>query len=341
MTTWTDEDRVAARRQGWDLFETDQGSLQIQRLDDPDAWRSHGVEVQTVWEDDTDVWEYLMAEPTPLHDKALDTIRVEAPVEYRAMRRWVSHSGRPDRDRVAAASEPRAERVGDNRLSDDDRKAMRNAIADRIGAWQRRDPAVDIGKEENRRLLEYRAARAIGCDMADLRDSELDEINQLVDTAVKSASDDDRNTAATAAQPGRVTRSGRNRIMSTWLETGPAWMDSTERQKWRDTVGNVVANLDHYFPDDQAAYLVQARGDRAYSFWLRLVDEQLAELPAHRRGRPAFPWRQAYETGWPPREAACTAWSGLGDRPEVLEVVHVLPAAPRPAQPAERGGLHG
>ena len=129
--------------------------------------------------------------------------------------------------------------------------------------------------------------------------------------------------------------------MSTWLETGPAWMDNTERRQWRETVNNVVANLDRYFPDDQADYLVQAGGDAAYSFWLRLADEQLAELPVRGDERPAFPWREAYETGWPPREAACTAWSGLGGRIDVLEAVRILPTPPRPSLHAERGGLDG
>lgn len=111
--------------------------------------------------------------------------------------------------------------------------------------------------------------------------------------------------------------------MGTWLQDGPAWMGGAERKQWQETVRDVVANLDRYFPDDQAAYLGQAGGDPAYSLWLRLVDEQLEELPTRGGGRPGFPWRQAYDAGWPPREAACSAWSGLGERPEVLEAVSI------------------
>jgi hypothetical protein len=132
--------------------------------------------------------------------------------------------------------------------------------------------------------------------------------------------------------------------MATWLHDGPQWMNGAERQQWRETVRDVVANLDRYFPDDQADYLDQAGGDPVYSLWLRLVDEQLDQLPARGNGRPAFTWRQAYEAGWPPRETACTAWSGLGERPDVLDAVSLpIPATEpvvrggdRPAMPGER-----
>jgi hypothetical protein len=123
--------------------------------------------------------------------------------------------------------------------------------------------------------------------------------------------------------------------MGTWLQDGPAWMGQAERGQWRETVRKVIANLDGYFPDDQEVFLAQAGRDRAYSLWLRLVDEQLVELPCRGGGRPAFPWRQAYDAGWPPREAACTAWSGLGERPDVLRAVSL----PSPAhEPTARGG---
>jgi hypothetical protein len=123
--------------------------------------------------------------------------------------------------------------------------------------------------------------------------------------------------------------------MGTWLQDGPDWMGGAERQRWRQTVAKVVANLDRYFPDDQAAFLAQADGDPAFSLWLRLVDEQLEELPTRGEGRPVFPWRQAYDAGWPPREASCTAWSGLGERLDVLQAVS-LPG--RPHEPSARGG---
>ena len=111
MASWTYEDGAAARREGWDLFETDQGSLQIQRLDDVDAWRAEGVEVQRTWTDDTDVWEYVVTETSPLHEKAVEIIQDANPEEYQAMRRWVARgerlvSERPGFDRATDVTWP-------------------------------------------------------------------------------------------------------------------------------------------------------------------------------------------------------------------------------------------
>lgn len=118
--------------------------------------------------------------------------------------------------------------------------------------------------------------------------------------------------------------------MSTWLQTGPSGLNGRQRTSWRATVRTVVADLDSYFPDDQAAYLSDAGGDPAFSLWLRLADEQLDRLAERQAGRPVFPWRETYEAGWSPRRAACTAWSGLGSRSDILATLGItLPTAGR------------
>lgn len=95
MAAWTDKDRMAARREGWDLFDIDEpAQVRLQRLD---PWQAPGVAVQRTWEDDTDVWEYVMADTSPLHEKAVEIIRTGNPDEYRAMRRWVTRSEHPQR----------------------------------------------------------------------------------------------------------------------------------------------------------------------------------------------------------------------------------------------------
>ena len=127
-------------------------------------------------------------------------------------------------------------------------------------------------------------------------------------------------------------------LMGTWLQAGPAWMGTAAGQQWQETVRSVVANLDRYFPDDQQAYLTQADGAPAYSLWLRLVDEQLEELPTRGDGRLAFPWRQAYDRRLAASKAACSGrgpGSVNGQRPPsrfVFPVVH---------EPVGRGGADG
>lgn len=93
MAGWTDEDRVAARREGWDLFDLDEpGQVRLGRLD---PWQVSSVAVQRTWEDDTAVWEYVMADTSPLHQKAVEIVRDGNPDEYQAMRRWVTRSVHP------------------------------------------------------------------------------------------------------------------------------------------------------------------------------------------------------------------------------------------------------
>ena len=92
MVAWRGEDRAAARREGWDLFDVDEPSqVRLQRLD---PWQAASVAVQRTWEDDTEVWEYVMADTSPLHEKAVGIVRDGNPEQYRAMRRWVTRSER-------------------------------------------------------------------------------------------------------------------------------------------------------------------------------------------------------------------------------------------------------
>jgi hypothetical protein len=93
MGVWTSEDRAAARKEGWGLFDVDEpGEVRLQRLD---PWQAEGVSGCAAWVDDTDVWEYVMADTSPLHQKAVGIVRDRNPEEYRAMRRWVTCSERP------------------------------------------------------------------------------------------------------------------------------------------------------------------------------------------------------------------------------------------------------
>src|SRR5579875_804890 len=128
--TWTDADRAAAQREGWDLFDLDQpDGPRVCRLDDPEAWRATGVTVEQTWDDDAAVWEHIQADTNPLHEKAVEIVRDMNPAEYKAMRQWVTRNVDPNH-RGRAPS-----RSGDSRLSADDRRTMKLAVADRLAAW--------------------------------------------------------------------------------------------------------------------------------------------------------------------------------------------------------------
>ena len=93
MDAWTNENRAAARWEGWGLFDVDEPSeVRLRRLD---TWQAEGVGAWGAWVDDTDVRKYLMADTSPLHEKAVGIVRDRNPEDYRAMRRWFTRSERP------------------------------------------------------------------------------------------------------------------------------------------------------------------------------------------------------------------------------------------------------
>lgn len=71
----------------------------------------------------------------------------------------------------------------ENRLSVEDREAMNRRISDTMRQWPRGfipKPGSDL------LVLKRVAANAIGCSFYDLRDSELDEIDDIVAAAVEA-----------------------------------------------------------------------------------------------------------------------------------------------------------
>lgn len=92
--TWTTEDSEAANAEGWDLFDcdgSDNGPLQLCKIDDPEMWREdRKVVIEQTWEEDNEAWVFVWTNPSPLHTKALEIIKVENPQEFEAIETWVS-----------------------------------------------------------------------------------------------------------------------------------------------------------------------------------------------------------------------------------------------------------
>ena len=92
---WTTEDRRAAIREGWDLFESDaseNGPLQLCKIDDraahQDCW---GLTIEQVsWTEDNEAWVWVMRNPSDLHAKALAVLAQENPIELAAIERWMA-----------------------------------------------------------------------------------------------------------------------------------------------------------------------------------------------------------------------------------------------------------
>jgi len=84
---WTAEDRAAAEREGWDIFEC-QGSAagvwQIQSFDDVDDELAAVItaNVGRVWGDDPEAWMHVWGVASDLHAKALTFIREMNPAEW-------------------------------------------------------------------------------------------------------------------------------------------------------------------------------------------------------------------------------------------------------------------
>ena len=82
---WSAEDRAAASREGWDLFEcsgSDHGDVQLQRFDCPDEVES--APIPYPFDSDVDVWRHVKAraaDGSALHRKALDFLSVRNPAE--------------------------------------------------------------------------------------------------------------------------------------------------------------------------------------------------------------------------------------------------------------------
>jgi hypothetical protein len=66
-----------------------------------------------------------------------------------------------------------------NRLSDDDRRRIRDEVRSTYALWSRGRPAGTFAF--NRQELRRRAARSIGCTLLDLRDSERDWLDAVID----------------------------------------------------------------------------------------------------------------------------------------------------------------
>lgn len=81
-----DEINIAADAEGWGVFDSYgsvSGPLQIQRCDERDTF-----------ETDEDAWEHVWRraqEGSAVHQAALDLVKAENPMEYRAIEHWVAH----------------------------------------------------------------------------------------------------------------------------------------------------------------------------------------------------------------------------------------------------------
>jgi hypothetical protein len=87
---WTAEDRAAADREGWDIFQCDGsggGLWQIQKFDDVDDELAPVIieNVGRLWETDTEAWLHIWTVPSDLHARALAFIRALNPLEWDAI----------------------------------------------------------------------------------------------------------------------------------------------------------------------------------------------------------------------------------------------------------------
>jgi hypothetical protein len=103
--TWTDADRDAAAREGWDLFDSDgsvNGPLQLCKFDDPEEQAAvRGVPVERTWADDNEAWMFVWSTPSPLHTKALAVLEAENPQEVYAIEKWAREHGVTKAEEVA------------------------------------------------------------------------------------------------------------------------------------------------------------------------------------------------------------------------------------------------
>jgi hypothetical protein len=88
--SWTDQDRAAAEREGWDIFQCDGsggGLWQIQKFDDPDDEVADVITatVGRLWETDEEAWLHIWTVPSDLHARALAFIRALNPLEWDAI----------------------------------------------------------------------------------------------------------------------------------------------------------------------------------------------------------------------------------------------------------------
>jgi hypothetical protein len=93
---WSADDRRAAIREGWDIFETDDDErpFRLQRVEDrTDAWFE---QPERVWDSDQAVWQHVFSRAaggSGLHTRALDFLAAHSPAERAEISRYVDAAG--------------------------------------------------------------------------------------------------------------------------------------------------------------------------------------------------------------------------------------------------------
>lgn len=94
MAEWSKEDSEAALLEGWDIFDSHgslNGPYQISTLEEPGLLEWLGY-TEKKFEDDTDVWNVVGLEKTPLHQRAMAFIREMNLREHDAIQAWLRNS---------------------------------------------------------------------------------------------------------------------------------------------------------------------------------------------------------------------------------------------------------
>lgn len=85
LNDWTEDDQRLAFREGWcisECFGSTYGNVQIQKVDDPEAWDQFAGEPCATLGSDADAWNIVMAGCMPHHEKARQIIREVCPQEW-------------------------------------------------------------------------------------------------------------------------------------------------------------------------------------------------------------------------------------------------------------------
>jgi len=85
LSGWTDDDSAAARREGWDLFVDVGGHNCRAELQLHGIYAEDDETIAPFSENDKAAWRHVMAKVlsgNPLHVRALDVLRTNAPAEY-------------------------------------------------------------------------------------------------------------------------------------------------------------------------------------------------------------------------------------------------------------------
>jgi hypothetical protein len=118
---WPVEDDQAAAAEGWGLIEAQRDGvparLEIQRIDDPDAWRAGDPETTTTprFESDSDAVEYVIArafEGSDLHARAVELTIDEDPLVCETVQRMTGYM----------CEAPGCDRIGTRRLASGERR---------------------------------------------------------------------------------------------------------------------------------------------------------------------------------------------------------------------------